>query len=44
MTEITKEIVAEHGLSEDEYQELLRVLGRVPNLTYRGALGDLWPR
>ncbi|MAL79606.1 MAG: phosphoribosylformylglycinamidine synthase II [Sneathiella sp.] len=42
MTEITKEIVAEHGLSEDEYQELLRVLGRVPNLTELGIFSVMW--
>jgi len=32
MTEITKEIVSEHGLSESEYEQVLKILGRVPNI------------
>lgn len=42
MTEITKEIVAEHGLSESEYEQVLSILGRVPNLTELGIFSVMW--
>ncbi|WP_334129133.1 phosphoribosylformylglycinamidine synthase subunit PurL [Sneathiella sp.] len=42
MTEITREIVAEHGLSDGEYEELLKVLGRTPNLTELGIFSVMW--
>ncbi|MCG8490628.1 MAG: phosphoribosylformylglycinamidine synthase subunit PurL [Sneathiellales bacterium] len=42
MTEITKEIVAEHGLSESEYEQVLQILGRVPNLTELGIFSVMW--
>ena len=39
---ITPEVVAEHGLSEDEYQTLLEVMGREPNLTELGIFSVMW--
>src|SRR4028118_1118893 len=39
---ITPEIVAEHGLSEDEYQRLLHALGREPNLVELGIFSVMW--
>ncbi|MBE7637183.1 phosphoribosylformylglycinamidine synthase subunit PurL [Sneathiella sp. P13V-1] len=42
MTEITKEIVAEHGLSESEYELALEILGRTPNLTELGIFSVMW--
>lgn len=44
MTEsaITPEIVAEHGLSEDEYKIILDRLGREPNLTELGIFSVMW--
>ncbi len=42
MTEITKEIVAEHGLSPSEYEEVLKILGREPNLTELGIFSVMW--
>jgi len=42
MSEITPEIVAEHGLSEDEYQEVLKIMGREPNLTELGIFSVMW--
>ena len=33
---ITPEMVAEHGLAEDEYQRLLEIMGREPSLTELG--------
>ncbi len=42
MTEITPEIVAEHGLSPEEYDRVLAALGRVPNLTELGIFSVMW--
>jgi len=42
MTEITPQIVADHGLSEDEYAEVVRALGRVPNLLELGIFSVMW--
>ena len=40
--EITPEIVAEHGLSEFEYEIILDRLGREPNLTELGIFSVMW--
>jgi phosphoribosylformylglycinamidine synthase subunit PurL len=42
MTAITPELVAEHGLSEDEYARVLNALGREPNLTELGIFSVMW--
>jgi phosphoribosylformylglycinamidine synthase len=42
MPAITPEIVAEHGLSPDEYQRVLTALGREPNLTELGIFSVMW--
>lgn len=42
MSEISKEIVAEHGLTEGEYGEVLTILGRAPNLTELGIFSVMW--
>jgi phosphoribosylformylglycinamidine synthase len=39
---ITPEVVAEHGLSEDEYQVLLKIMGREPNITELGIFSVMW--
>src|ERR671933_1896763 len=39
---ITAEIVAEHGLSPDEYDRVLHALGREPNLTELGIFSVMW--
>ena len=36
MAQITPEIVAQHGLSEEEYARVLHALGREPNLVELG--------
>ena len=36
MTEITPQIVADHGLSPEEYDRVLAALGREPNLVELG--------
>lgn len=42
MTQITPEIVAEHGLSPEEYERVLKALGREPNLTELGIFSVMW--
>ncbi len=40
--EITPEVVAEHGLSEDEYGRIKEVMGRTPNITELGIFSVMW--
>ncbi|MEI7669270.1 MAG: phosphoribosylformylglycinamidine synthase subunit PurL [Pseudomonadota bacterium] len=39
---ITTEIVAEHGLSTEEYSKILAILGRAPNITELGIFSVMW--
>jgi phosphoribosylformylglycinamidine synthase II len=39
---ITPAIVAEHGLSPEEYERVLHAMGRVPNLTELGIFSVMW--
>ena len=39
---ITPEVVAEHGLSPDEYERVLHALGREPNITELGIFSVMW--
>ncbi|MCF8475223.1 MAG: phosphoribosylformylglycinamidine synthase subunit PurL [Emcibacter sp.] len=40
--EITKQLVKEHGLSDDEYARCLKILGRTPTLTELGIFSVMW--
>ncbi|WP_188063689.1 phosphoribosylformylglycinamidine synthase subunit PurL [Sphingobium sp. KCTC 72723] len=40
--QITPEIVAEHGLSPEEYDRVLNAIGREPNLTELGIFSVMW--
>ncbi len=40
--EITPELVAEHGLTADEYDRLVAMLGRTPTFTELGIVSALW--
>jgi phosphoribosylformylglycinamidine synthase len=42
MSQITAEIVAAHGLSEEEYARVLGALGREPNLVELGIFSVMW--
>ena len=42
MTAITPEIVAEHGLSPQEYDRVLHAMGREPNITELGIFSVMW--
>ncbi|CAN5464661.1 phosphoribosylformylglycinamidine synthase subunit PurL [soil metagenome] len=39
---ITPQIVAEHGLNEEEYARVLNALGREPNITELGIFSVMW--
>lgn len=40
--EITPEIIAEHGLSASEYDKVLEIMGREPNITELGIFSVMW--
>ena len=42
MTQITPDVVAAHGLSEEEYARVLHALGREPNLVELGIFSVMW--
>jgi phosphoribosylformylglycinamidine synthase len=42
MDAITADVIAEHGLSDAEYQKVLEILGREPNLTELGVFSVMW--
>src|SRR3989454_2658152 len=39
---MTKELIAQHGLTEEEYQKIVTLLGREPNLTELGMFSVMW--
>jgi len=40
--EITPELVTQHGLLPEEYDQILKILGRTPNLTELGIFSVMW--
>jgi phosphoribosylformylglycinamidine synthase len=40
--EITAEVVADHGLSEEEYERICRIMGRDPTFTELGIFSAMW--
>ena len=40
--EITDQIVAEHGLTPEEYQRVVAIMGRTPNLVELGIFSVMW--
>jgi phosphoribosylformylglycinamidine synthase subunit PurL len=42
MSQITPQIVAEHGLNEQEYARILAAMGREPNLVELGIFSVMW--
>ena len=40
--EITQELVREHGISKDEYDRILQIIGRVPTFTELGVFSVMW--
>ncbi|MCK4358887.1 MAG: phosphoribosylformylglycinamidine synthase subunit PurL [Candidatus Cloacimonetes bacterium] len=41
-TQITEEIITEHGLSKEEYKRILQILGREPTITELGIFSVMW--
>ncbi len=41
-TAVTPEIAAEHGLTAEEYQRVLEIMGRAPTLTELGIFSVMW--
>ncbi len=41
-TNISPELIKQHGLSEEEYQQIVTHLGREPNLTELGIFSVMW--
>ena len=39
---VTSELVAAHGLSEDEYARIRRIMGREPTFTELGVFSAMW--
>ena len=39
---MTKDLVAQHGVTEEEYQKIVSLLGREPNLTELGIFSVMW--
>ena len=42
MTKITADIVREHGLSDEEYQRILKLMGREPSMVELGIFSVMW--
>ncbi|MCF7802772.1 MAG: phosphoribosylformylglycinamidine synthase subunit PurL [Candidatus Marinimicrobia bacterium] len=40
--EVTLELAKEHGLSQEEYEKILEILGRTPNYTELGIFSVMW--
>ena len=40
--EITKKIIAEHGLKDNEYENILIILVRVPTYVELGIFSAMW--
>ena len=39
---ITKDLVAQHNLTDDEYRKIVEILGREPNVTELGMFSVMW--
>ena len=41
-TQITLEVIRDHGINDEEYQKILKLLGREPSLTELGIFSVMW--
>ncbi len=39
---VTKDLIAQHNLTDDEYKKIVEILGREPNLTELGMFSVMW--
>lgn len=42
MPPITQDLIAQHNLTSDEYQKIIAILGREPNITELGMFSVMW--
>jgi phosphoribosylformylglycinamidine synthase subunit PurL len=42
MADITPEIIAQHNLTPEEYQKIVTIMGREPNMTELGVFSVMW--
>ena len=42
MTEITPEVIQQHGITPDEYERIKEIMGREPNYTELGVFSVMW--
>ena len=42
MSEITPEIIEQHGFTAEEYQKVLEIMGREPSMTELGIFSVMW--
>lgn len=40
--EMTRELIARHGITEEEYDRIVKILGREPNITELGMFSVMW--
>jgi phosphoribosylformylglycinamidine synthase II len=40
--QVTAELIASHGITPDEYQKIIQILGREPNYTELGVFSVMW--
>ncbi|MEO5954504.1 MAG: hypothetical protein ABIR36_02270, partial [Nitrospiraceae bacterium] len=39
---MTKDLIAQHNLTDEEYQKIVGILGREPNITELGMFSVMW--
>ena len=39
---ITKDLIAQHNLTDDEFKKIVEILGREPNMTELGMFSVMW--
>ena len=40
--QITPDVIRSHGITDEEYQRILQILGRAPNYTELGIFSVMW--
>ena len=42
MTEVNKKTAKNHGLTKDEYEKIIKIIGKKPNFTELGIFSAMW--
>ena len=40
--EVTRELALEHGLTDEEFERIIKILGRIPSFTELGIFSVMW--